>query len=51
MFEVLNNKAWEKIKKSNSIEFCLITLDAFKNLGFINDHERAMYLEDLLREN
>ena len=49
MFELLNNKAWQKIKKSNSREFCLVALDAFQNLGFINDEERATYLEDLLR--
>lgn len=49
MFEVLDNKSWQKIKKSNSKEFCLVTLDALQNLGFINDDERAMYLEDLLR--
>lgn len=49
MIDVLDNKAWQKIKKSNSKEFCLVTLDAFQNLGFINDEERAMYLEDLLR--
>ena len=49
MCDILDNKAWKKIKKSNSKELCLVTLDALKNLGLINDAERAVYLEDLLR--